>query len=218
MDALSHKIINDVLASRRWRYATKRFDPTKKVSEEDLETLLEAIRLSASSFGLQPYHVFVITDQSMKEKLRKVSWNQPQVTGASHVLVFAHLIDFGEELVDDYLQNVSAIRNTPAEGLKAYGDIMKSTLLPLPPKAKSHWAAKQAYLAFGNAMQAAAELKIDTCPMEGFQPEAYNDILALNDKNLNASVVLTIGYRSQDDKNQHLAKVRKPVEVLFTHI
>lgn len=209
---------NNVLEHRKWRYATKRFDSTRKVSEEDLQTLLEATRLSASSFGLQPYHIFVISDQGVKEKLRKASWNQPQITEASHILIFANTTDFGEELIDGYIQNVSATRNVPVEGLKTYSDMMKSALLPLSPEAKSHWTTKQTYIAFSNAMQAATELKIDSCPMEGFQPVEYNKILGLNAKKLNAAVVLAVGYRSQEDKNQHLAKVRKSKEVLFTHI
>ena len=171
--------MSNVLEHRTWRYATKKFDPTKKVSEDDLQILLEATRLSASSYGLQPYHVFVITDQDLKEKLKPASWGQSQITDASHLIVFANATDFGEELVDDYLANVSETRNL---------------------------------------MQAAAELKIDTCPMEGFETETYNEILGLNDKNLNAAVVLAVGYRSERDETQHLAKVRKSKEELFTLI
>lgn len=210
--------MNNILEHRKWRYATKKFNPTKKIPEETLNTLLEAIRLSPSSFGLQPYQVLVITDKNVTEKLKPVSWNQPQITEASHILVFTHITDFGEGLVDEHLQRLSTTRNIPIEGLKYYGDLMKSTLLPLTPEAKSHWAAQQVHIAFGNALQAAAELKIDSCPIGGFQPEAYNTILGLNEKNLNAAVVLALGYRSENDENQHLAKVRKPKEVLFRYI
>jgi len=210
--------MNSVLKNRTWRYATKKFDNTKKVSDEDLETLLEATRLSASSYGLQPYHVFVISNQEVKEKLKPASWGQSQITDASHIIVFANTTDFGEELVDDYIKNASIARNIPTEGLKGYADFMKSKLLELPSETKNNWATKQAYIAFGNAMQAAAELKIDTCPMEGFQSEEYNKILGLEEKDLNATVVLAVGYRSEDDDTQHLAKVRKPKEELFTLI
>ncbi|WP_318344186.1 NAD(P)H-dependent oxidoreductase [Flagellimonas baculiformis] len=210
--------MNSVLEHRTWRYATKKFDATKKVSDQDLETLLEATRLSASSYGLQPYHIFVISDQETKEKLRPASWGQSQITDASHIIVFANAKDFGEELVDDFIENTSSTRNIPAENLKGYSDFMKSKLVSLPLDAKDTWTAKQAYIAFGNLMQAAAELKIDTCPMEGFEPEKYNEILGLEEKNLNAAVVLAIGYRSEKDATQHLPKVRKSKEELFTLI
>ncbi|TXN36737.1 NAD(P)H-dependent oxidoreductase [Flagellimonas hymeniacidonis] len=210
--------MNNIIENRTWRYATKKFDSTKKVSDEDLELLLEATRLSASSYGLQPYHVFVITDDKIREQLRPVSWGQSQITDASHLIVFANVTDFGEEMMDDYLQNVSSTRKIPAEGLKGYGDFMKSKLLDLPANIKGVWTARQAYIAFSNMMQAASELKIDSCPMEGFESEAYNEILGLSEKNLNASVVLAVGYRSEEDETQHYAKVRKSKEELFTHI
>ena len=210
--------MNSVIEHRTWRYATKKFDATKKVSDEDLETLLEATRLSASSYGLQPYHVFVVSDQQVKEQLKPASWGQSQITDASHVIVFANATDFGEELVDDFLENVSETRKIPVENLKGYSDFMKSKLLGLPLETKSDWTTRQAYIAFSNMMQAAAELKIDTCPMEGFEADKYNEILGLDKKNLNAAVVLAVGYRSQEDNTQHLPKVRKSKEELFTHI
>ncbi|AWX45440.1 Putative NAD(P)H nitroreductase [Flagellimonas maritima] len=210
--------MKNILENRTWRYATKKFDHTKKVSDHDLELLLEATRLSASSYGLQPYHIFVITDQETKEKLRPASWGQSQITDASHIIVFANVTDFGEELVDDYLENVSTTRNIPEEGLKGYGDFMKSKLLDLPAQTKSAWTSRQVYIALGNLMQAAAELKIDTCPMEGIENEVYNEILGLTDKNLNTAVVLAVGYRSEKDETQHYSKVRKTREELFSHI
>lgn len=210
--------MSNVLEHRTWRYATKKFDAYKKVSEKDLQTLLEATRLSASSYGLQPYHVLVISDPKVKEELKPASWGQSQITDASHIIVFANAPDFGEELVDDYLTNVSETRSIPEEDLKGYADFMKSKLMDLPAESKSNWTSRQAYIAFGNLMQAAAELKIDTCPMEGFESDKYNEILELNGKNLNAAVVLAVGYRSEDDETQHLPKVRKSKEELFTII
>ena len=210
--------MNTVLEHRTLRYATKKFDATKKVSDKDLETLLEATRLSASSYGLQPYHIFVISDQETKEKLKPVSWGQSQITDASHIIVFANAADFGEELVDDFVENVSNTRNIPLDGLKGYSDFLKSKLMGLPKDTKSNWTARQAYIAFGNLMQAAAELKIDTCPIGGFESDKYNEILGLSDKNLSAVVVLAVGYRSEEDETQHLPKVRKSKEELFTLI
>ncbi|WP_421808914.1 NAD(P)H-dependent oxidoreductase [Flagellimonas sp.] len=210
--------MSNILEHRTWRYATKKFDASKKISHQDLNSLLEATRLSASSYGLQPYHVFVISDPEVREKLKPVSWNQSQITDASHLIVFAHVTDFGEELVDDFITNLSDTRNIPLDGLNGYAEMMKSNLVGLPTDVKASWAGKQVYIALGNALQAAAELKIDTCPMEGFQPEEYNKILGLTDKDLNAAVVLAVGYRSEEDQTQNLPKVRKSKEELFTHI
>ena len=201
-----------------WRYATKKFDNTKKISDGDLDKLLEATRLSASSYGLQPYHIFVISDQKVKDRLKPASWNQSQLTDASHVIVFANKGDFDGELIDSYLQNVSSIRKIPMGELKGYGDFMKSKLVPLSEDAKNVWTSKQTYLALGNLLSVAAEMKIDACPMEGFDPEQYNDILQLRKKGLNASVVVTVGYRSNEDETQHYPKVRLSKEELFTYI
>ncbi|MFD2585449.1 NAD(P)H-dependent oxidoreductase [Croceitalea marina] len=210
--------MNNTLENRTWRYATKKFDATKKVSSEDFETLLEATRLSASSYGLQPYQILIIENKDIREKLKPVSWGQSQITDASHLIVFASLTNFGSELVDSYVSNVSTTRNIPEESLKEYSDFMKSNLLDLPKEVKENWTAKQAYIALGNLMQAAAELKIDTCPMEGFEADKYDEILGLAEKGLTATVVLPIGYRSEEDQTQHYAKVRKSKKELFTHI
>ncbi|WP_375323825.1 NAD(P)H-dependent oxidoreductase [Flagellimonas sp. GZD32] len=210
--------VSTVLENRTWRYATKKFDAAKKVSEEDLNTLLEATRLSVSSFGLQPYHILVISDQETKEKLKPASWDQSQITDASHIIVFANFTDFGDELVDDYITNVSETRGIRLEDLNGYADFMKSKLTNLPTDFKNTWTTKQAYIAFANTIQAAAELKIDACPMEGFEAEQYNEILGLTERNLSAAVVLPIGYRSEEDDTQHYAKVRKSKEELFTII
>ena len=210
--------MDTILENRTWRYATKKFDTTKKVSDADLDLLLEATRLSASSYGLQPYHVFVITDQEVREKLKPVSWGQTQITDASHLLVFAGVTNFDASLIDNYLVNVSQTRNIPKTQLKEYGDFMKSNILDLPSETKQEWAARQVYLALGNVMQAAAELQIDTCPMEGFEAEKYDEILNLKEKGLTTVLVLPVGYRAAEDITQHLAKVRKTKEELFTHI
>ncbi|MEM9078019.1 MAG: NAD(P)H-dependent oxidoreductase [Bacteroidota bacterium] len=210
--------MSTTLENLNWRYATKKFDPSKKVSNQDLETILKAIRLSPSSYGLQPYHILVITDADTRKELQPASWNQSQIVDASHMLVFAAKSEFGSELVDDYLENVSTTRGMDIENLKGYGDFMKSKLLDLPNTVKTSWTTRQAYLAAQSAMLAAAELKIDSCPMEGFEPDKYDEILGLKDKGLTSVVVLTVGYRSDEDETQNYPKVRKSNEELFTHI
>ncbi|MFC4096255.1 NAD(P)H-dependent oxidoreductase [Euzebyella saccharophila] len=201
-----------------WRYATKKFDKDKSISEEDLVALLEATSLSASSYGLQPYKILVLKDAEIREKLQPFAWNQSQITEASHLIVIANQTSFGEELVDDYLQNVSETRDIPLKNLESYAEMMKANLIPLTDEQKAHWTAKQAYIALGNLLSAAADLKIDTCPMEGFDATKFNEILGLNELNLNAVVLAAVGYRSEEDQTQHFKKVRKSNEDLITHI
>jgi nitroreductase len=210
--------MNDYIENLKWRYATKKFDPTKKISPEDLDILLEAVSLSASSYGLQPYKVLIVENPEIREQLRSAAWGQSQITDASHLIVFANRTNFGDELVDDYISNVGTTRALPAESLKGYTDLMKSKLLPLSEDSKAVWTAKQTYIALGNLLSAAAFLKIDSCPMEGFEAKKFNEILNLDKMGLNASVLATLGYRSEEDTTQHLKKVRKSRVHLITHI
>ena len=210
--------MHNYIESLKWRYATKKFDSNRTISEKDLELLLEATRLSASSFGLQPYHVLIVRDQEVRSQLKSVSWGQSQITDASHLMVFANKKSFGAELIDNYLKEVSETREIPMEGLKGYGDFMKSKLVPLPDAQKESWTAKQTYLAVGNLLSAAGALEIDTCPIEGFEPERYDALLGLSEKGLTAAVVVALGYRSEEDETQHFKKVRQSKEALFTHI
>ena len=202
----------------KWRYATKKFDVTKKVSQEDLDSLLEALSLSASSYGLQPYQVLVVEDMEVREKLRPVAWGQAQITDASHLIILANQSTFGNELVDDYVKNVSTTRDIPFKDLEGYAEFMKSKLVSLSESAKATWTMSQTYIALGNLLSAAADLKIDSCPMEGFESAEFNNILGLNEKGLNAAVLVAIGYRSEEDKTQHNKKVRKSKTDLITHI
>jgi nitroreductase len=206
------------IKNQNWRYATKKFDATKKISNENLETLKEAIRLSTSSYGLQPYKVLIIENPEIRAKLQPVSWGQSQITEASHLFVFANIIDIQENHIDEYVTNIANTRGIKTEDLKGYSDFMKSKIIYLDTGIKSVWTSKQTYLALANLMNAAAELKIDVTPMEGFEPEKYNEILGLNEMGLNASLVATIGYRHEEDQTQYFAKVRKSNTELFTTI
>jgi nitroreductase len=198
-----------------WRYATKKFDTTKKISAEDLATLKEAIRLTASSYGLQPYKVLIVENPELRAQLQPVSWGQSQIVDASHLVVFANITNFGEKEIDIYINNIASIRNSPVDTLQGYSDFMKSKIISLPEHTKNSWTSKQTYLALGNLMNAAAELKIDVTPMEGFEAEKYNEILGLEKLGLNATLVAPIGYRHEDDATQNYAKVRKSNEDLF---
>ena len=210
--------MSNFIKNANWRYATKKFDTTKKVSKEDLETLKEAIRLSASSFGLQPYRVLIIDNPELRAKLQPAAWGQSQIVDASQLIVFANITNFGETEIDVSIANTTKTRGLPADALKGYGDFMKSKIVALPEDVRNTWASKQTYLALGNLMNAASELKIDVTPMEGFEPAQVNEILGLGKLGLNATLLVTIGYRHEEDATQHYAKVRKSNEELFINL
>lgn len=210
--------MNSFIEHQNWRYATKKFDNTKKVSAADLEILKEAIRLSASSYGLQLYKVLIIENDELKAKLLPASFGQTQVVDASHLIIFANQTNVGDSEIDAYLENTSATRELPLEALAGYGGFMKSTINPMPEDLKNIWTSKQTYIAMANLLHAAAELKIDTTPMEGFNAAQYNEILGLDVLNLNAAVIVPIGYRHEEDETQHYKKVRKAEKDLFIQL
>lgn len=203
------------LEHQNWRYATKKFDTTKKIATEDLNTLKEAIRLSSSSYGLQPYKVIIVENPELRAQLQPAAWGQSQVVDASHLIIFANDTNINEAVIDDYIKNIGETRNIPTESLSGYADFMKSKITTLPEDAKNIWASKQTYLALGNLLNAAAELKIDVTPMEGFVPAQVNEILGLEKLGLNASLMATLGYRHEEDATQHYKKVRKSNAELF---
>lgn len=205
----------DLIKNLKWRYATKRFDTEKKLSSADVELLKEAIRLSASLYGLQLYKVFIVESEKYKSLLKDASWGQLQVAEASHIFVFCNYTTISEKNIDEFLQLKASAQNIQMDDLKAYGDFIKKTLLGLTNEQVAIWTAKQTYIALANLLAACAELKIDACPMEGFEALKYSQILGLNSKGLNAAVIAAVGYRSAEDKTQFNVKVRKPDEQLF---
>ncbi|HPW97016.1 MAG TPA: NAD(P)H-dependent oxidoreductase [Flavobacterium sp.] len=210
--------MSNFIQDANWRYATKKFDASKKVSKEDLDTLKEAIRLSSSSYGLQPYKVFIIENPELRRKLQPAAWNQSQIVDASHVVVFANVVNFGDEEIDNYIQNLIKTRGIELASVQGYADFMKMKINPLSIEEKKNWTSKQTYLALGNLLNAAAELKIDVTPMEGFEEDKVNEILGLTQLGLNASLIATIGYRHEEDATQHFAKVRKSNQELFINL
>ena len=199
----------------KWRYATKKFDDTKKVSATDLDNIKEAISLSASSYGLQAYKVLIIEDLELRKKLQPASWGQSQIVDASHLIVFCNYTKVQPEVIDEYLKLKADTQGLNVDDLSGYGDFMKSKIGSLPEDAVKSWTAKQTYIGLGNLLAACAELKIDACPMEGFEAEQYEQILGLEEKGLSAAVIATIGYRSSEDGTQNSKKVRKPISELF---
>ncbi|MEW5677022.1 NAD(P)H-dependent oxidoreductase [Flavobacterium enshiense] len=210
--------MSNFIKHQNWRYATKKFDSTRKISDENLEILKEAIRLSSSSYGLQPYKVIIVENPELRAKIQPAAWGQTQIVDASHLFVFANMVNLGEKEINKYINTIAETRGIPVENISGYGDFMKSKIASLPEDVKNTWTAKQTYLALGNLLNAAAELQIDATPMEGFEPEKVNEILGLNELGLNASLIATVGYRHEEDATQHNVKVRKSHKELFINL
>ncbi len=207
-----------LLANLQWRYATKVFDPAKTIPPETWKALEEALILTPSSCGVQPWKFIVITDPEMRTRLQAHSWGQAQVTQCSHYVVFATLKNnIDEAYVDKNIANSAKVRGTTVESLKAFRDMVVNTLVK-GGNGTPEWAARQAYIALGNFMTAAAVLQVDTCPMEGFVPAEYDKILGLHAKGLTAAVCCAAGYRSATDKYAALPKVRFPAAEVVEHI
>jgi len=205
----------DILSKLNTRYATKVFDPTKKVSEADMEKLLEAIRLSASSYGLQPYKILVVEDPKIRAELRKVAWDQPQITDASALLVFAVKYETNGSTIDEFVKLTAETRNQSKESLEGYSDMMKGSLQNMNQEQIETWVSKQAYIALGFGLVTAAVIGLDACPMEGFSAVDFDRILDINKLGLKSKVIMAVGYRSEEDHYAHLAKVRQKKEDLF---
>lgn len=210
-------VSNDTLINQlRWRYATKQFDPARKIPAADWQTLEEALVLTPSSFGLQPWRFIVVTNQATKEKLVPVSWNQRQLADASHVVVFAVKKGLGAAEVDHYLARMAEVRGVTRESLDGFRNVLLGFLAqPAEQFNPAHWAARQAYIALGNLLTSAALLGIDACPLEGIEPVSYDEILGLAAEGYQTVVAAAVGYRAATDKYASLPKVRfAPREVI----
>jgi nitroreductase len=207
-----------LLDTLKWRYASKAMNG-ENVSEDKIERILEAARMAPTSSGLQPFEIFVIKNQDIKEKIRPVAWNQSVVTECSHLLVFAAWDTYTEDRINYMFDLTNEIRGFKNEGWENYRQMLLSSYPQQDAEENFNHAAKQAYIALGMAMVAAAEQKIDSTPMEGFDANAIDTILGLREKGLRSTVLLPIGYRKEDaDWLVNLVKVRKPMDQLVTVI
>lgn len=197
------------IESLQWRYAVKKFDENKSLSETQINTLKEAFNLTATSYGLQPVKMLVIKNKEIQQKLVEHSWNQPQVLQASHVLVLCIPKEYDVKDVENYFTLVKNIRNTPDEILAPFKKMLTSSIANKTQEELTIWNKNQAYIALGNLMTVAANEQIDSCPMEGFIPEKYDEILNLDKHNLTSVLVLPVGFRAEDDYMKDLKKVRK---------
>jgi nitroreductase len=202
-----------------WRYATKQFDPNRKISAQDWAVLEDALLLTPSSGGLQPWKFIVVTDPAVRAKLLPASYGQAQITDASHLVVFAAKKNFSEADVDAFINYTASARGVPVESLAQYrGMLVGGIVQALDEPARDAWARNQAYIALGNFLTSAALLGVDACPMEGFDRAKYDEILGLSAKGLASAVIATVGYRASTDKYANAPKVRFPKEQVFARI
>ena len=208
-----------VLENLHWRYATKKFDPTKKIPDSVWKTLEQSLVLSPSSFGLQPWKFFVVKSPEIRNQLLEASWGQKQVVDASHLVVLAIKKDVDNEDVDRYIARMAEVRDVPQDSITGLADMVKGYLQEPPyPLNVNEWAARQTYIALGFYLTCAAMLGIDTCPMEGIVPAKYDEVLGLDKQGYSTVVVCPAGYRADDDKYATMAKVRYPTEDVVDYI
>lgn len=198
------------LSNLEWRYAAKKFDTTKKVSDEDMGKILEAIRLTPTSFGMQPYHFYIVTNQEKKDAIQAASWHQPQVGSCSHLIVMCARNDL-MAVKDEYFDAMSGGKEEVRTSLSGFEQMVTGFI----PNASPEWAKKQVYIAQGFALAACAELQIDSCPMEGFDAAAVAKILEVP-SNLDVAVMIPVGYRAVDEHPR--PKFRFAKEKVFTTV
>ena len=208
-----------ILQQLNWRYATKKFDPTKKIPDSAWQALEQSLVLAPSSFGLQPWKFWVIRNSELRQQLLEHSWNQSQVVDASHFVVLGIKKDIDRDNVERYIQRMAEVRGISVDDLAGFANMVKGYITEPPNNINiDEWAARQTYIALAFFLNSAAMLGIDTCAMEGFNPTKYDEILGLSAKGYSAVVLCAAGYRADDDKYATLAKVRYPTEDVIDYI
>lgn len=202
----------NIIESLKWRYATKKFDSEKYLSEEKLEAIKQGFNLTPTSYGLQPLKMLIIRDKELQKALVPHSYNQEQVSQASDLLVFCAIEKIDEDYIIEYFEREKLTRGTKDEVLKPFRDFLISDFGAKTEEQKFNWAVNQIYIALGNLMTVCAAEEIDACPIEGFIPDEYDKILKLREKGLRSVLAMPIGYRAADDMFSELKKVRKPME------
>lgn len=211
--------MSDLIQTLQWRYATKKMNPAKVVPQDKLERILEAVRLTATSSGLQPYEVLVVTNKAVREQIKPVAWNQEQITDCSHLLVFAAWDNYTADRINMMFDLVNEQRGFKNEGWENYRQMVLKSYVPRDPEVNHQHAARQAYIGVGTALIAAAAEQVDATPMEGFDPKAVDTILNLGERGLRSVVLIPLGYRADDgDWLANLKKVRRSRENFVTEV
>jgi nitroreductase len=209
----------DLLAALNWRYATRKFDPARKIPAAEWEALEQALILAPSSIGLQPWKFYVVTDPKMKEALMPAAWHQVQVVECSHFVVFTVRKNLGTEHVDKHLARMAEVRGITVESLEKFRKMTVSNLEKARTEGRlDTWQTHQVYIALGQFMTAAAVMGIDTCPMEGFEPEKFDEILGLKNTDYASAVACAAGYRVPDERYAVMKKVRFKAEDVVVRI
>ncbi len=206
-----------ILEQLNWRYAAKKFDPTQIIADDVWHVLEQSLVLAPSSFGLQPWKFIVVRNPEIKQQLVGASYNQAQVGEASHLVVFAIQTGLGETDVDRYINRMTEVQGVPAENLEGYAKVIKGFITNAKFSLED-WAARQVYIALGQYMTTAAMLGVDTCPIEGFIPPKYDEILGLTGTGYRSVVVCPAGYRSTEDKSASRPKVRYETSAVVSYI
>lgn len=208
-----------LLENLNWRYATKQFDPSRKISAQDWATLEDVLLLTPSSGGLQPWKFIVVTDPAVRARLQPASYGQAQIADASHLVVFAAKKNFNESDVDAHIQHVAEVRGVSPETLAPLrGMLVGGIVQSQDENSRAAWARNQAYIALGNLLTSAALLGIDACPMEGFDRAQYDEILGLSEQGLATAVIAAVGYRSPADKYANNPRIRFPKNKMFLKV
>jgi nitroreductase len=206
------------LKNLNWRYATKKFNPNKKIQAKDLDEILEATRLSPSSFGIQPWKMIVISNPKIKEELKPHAYGQDQITSCSHLIVLAAKKGLSKEDIEKYAQEIVNTREVARENIQGFVDIMMQPVENKTEEELTVWNQKQIYIALGFLLTAAAQKQIDSCPMEGFNPEGFDEILDLKKEGYTSTVICPVGYRSEEDEYINLPKVRFDKNQVFKFV
>ena|SRR5690606_28915594 len=202
----------DIIESLEWRYATKKFDSTKKLSSFKINILKQAFNLTATSFGLQTINLLIIEDLDLRKSLLPYTYKQSQVVDASHLLVICINETISDADVNDYFDSIGKIRETPETILSPYRKNLIETMKGMTIEQQQQWSMNQAFIVLGNLMTVCAMEHIDSCPMEGFVPSKYDEILNLKEKSLKSALLLPVGYRAEDDMFAGFKKVRKQID------
>ena len=201
---------SDLLAALRFRYATKAFDPARKIPSETWAAIEQSLVLTPSSFGLQPWKFLIVENPGTREKLKAASWGQGQVTDASHLVVLTARTDLAQADIESWIARLSEVQGTPLEALAGLSGVISSFSSAMTPTEKQAWNTRQVYIALGQLMTSAAVLGIDSCPLEGISPADYDAILGLGGTGYATAVACALGYRSPEDKYAAAPKARFP--------
>ena len=207
--------MSSIIEDLTWRYATKKFDATKKIAPEAIEVLKNVLQLVPTSYGLQPLKYLFIENTAIRQELLQHSFGQQAIVDASHLLVICSYTTIEDHSVDSYMETTALTRQIELEKILGFGDFIKKTVGEWGDTEVASWTSRQAYIALGFLLQSCAQLRIDSTPMEGFKPSGYDEVLNLSAQKLTATLVIPLGYRHDEDGNQHLKKVRRTFEELF---